>query len=111
MTECIQTGFDFRSGFGKQTAVNLAGPTLTSDGGLLMLKQTDTKFNLISRLARCFRDSGEVAPPATERSQVETGPVETEWTLVAERPARPLTRSVGSTIETNAFLEPSSQHK
>ena len=44
----------------------------------------------------------EVAPAATERSQVETG-----WTPVSERPAKPLTRSVGSTIETNAFLEPS----
>ena len=44
----------------------------------------------------------EVAPPATERSQVETG-----WTTLVERPAKPLTRAVGSTIETNAFLEPS----
>jgi len=44
----------------------------------------------------------EVDPPATERSQVETG-----WTTLVERPAKPLTRAVGSTIETNAFLEPS----
>jgi len=45
MTDCIQAGFDSGSGFGKQIAVDLAGPTLTSDGGLL-LKQTDTKLNL-----------------------------------------------------------------
>ena len=57
MTECIQAGFDFGSGFGKQIAVDFAGPTLTSDGGLLLLKQTDTKLNLLSRLAHCFRDA------------------------------------------------------
>jgi len=37
--------------------VDFAGPTLTSDGGLLLLKQTDTKLNLLSRLAHCFRDA------------------------------------------------------
>jgi len=57
MTECIQAGFDFGSGFGKQIAVDFAGPTFTSDGGLLLLKPTDTKLNLFSRLAHCFRDA------------------------------------------------------
>ena len=42
----------------------------------------------------------ETSPEATERSQVETG-----WTPSVERPAKPLTRSVGSTIETNAYME------
>ncbi len=42
----------------------------------------------------------ETAPQVTERSQVETG-----WTPVTDRPTKPLTRSVGSTIETNAFME------
>jgi len=42
----------------------------------------------------------ETAPPATERSQVETG-----WTLVPERPAKPLVRCVGSSLETNLFSD------
>ena len=44
----------------------------------------------------------EVATAPSERSQVETA-----WATVSERPAKPLTRSVGSTIETNAYMEPS----
>ncbi len=56
MTDCIQTGFDFGSGFGKKMSADFVGPTLTSDGGLHLLKQTETKLNLFSRLARCFRD-------------------------------------------------------
>ena len=57
LSPCIQAGFDFGSGFGKQMTVDFAGPTLTSDGGLLLLKQTETKLNLLSRLAFCFRDA------------------------------------------------------
>jgi hypothetical protein len=42
----------------------------------------------------------EVLPPANERSQLETG-----WCPVHERPAKPLARSVGSSVETNAFSD------
>ncbi len=42
----------------------------------------------------------EVAPPASERSQLETG-----WSPVQERPTKPLVRTVGSTAETNAFSD------
>jgi len=42
----------------------------------------------------------ESAQPATERSQVETG-----WTLVPERPAKPLVRAAGSCSEGNAFSD------
>ena len=37
--------------------VDFAGPMATSDGGLRRLKQTETKLNLLSRLALCFRDA------------------------------------------------------
>jgi len=42
----------------------------------------------------------ETAPPATERSQVETG-----WTLAPERPAKPLVRAAGSCAEGNSFSD------
>ncbi|MCX6606328.1 MAG: transposase [Acidobacteria bacterium] len=56
MKQSIQAGFDFGNGFGKKLTVDFAGPTVTSDGGLLLLKQTETKLNLLCRLAFCFRD-------------------------------------------------------
>ena len=42
----------------------------------------------------------EEASPANERSQLETG-----WTPVQQRPAKPLVRAVGSTVETNVFSD------
>jgi len=42
----------------------------------------------------------ESAPPATERSQVETG-----WSLLQERPAKPLVRTAGSSLDTNVFSD------
>jgi len=43
-------------------AVDFAVPALTSDGWLLLFKQTDTKLNLLSRLAHCFRDARYPSP-------------------------------------------------
>jgi len=42
----------------------------------------------------------ETPPPATEQSQVETG-----WSLVQERPVKPLVRTAGSSLETNVFSD------
>ncbi|MCX6604905.1 MAG: hypothetical protein NTV52_15075 [Acidobacteria bacterium] len=42
----------------------------------------------------------EEAPPTSERSQRETG-----WSPVLERPAKPLVRAAGSTVETNVFSD------
>ncbi len=39
--------------------VDFAGPTVTSDGGLLLLKQTEAKLNLLSRLALGYEDRNE----------------------------------------------------
>jgi Transposase DDE domain group 1 len=49
--------------------VDFAGPTVTSDGGLLLLKQTETKLNLLSRLALCFRDARD--PTRVQHSVAE----------------------------------------
>ncbi len=42
----------------------------------------------------------EVAPQADERSQLETG-----WSPVQQRPAKPLVRAAGSSVEGNAFSD------
>jgi hypothetical protein len=42
----------------------------------------------------------ETAPVDNERSQLETG-----WSTVLERPAKPLVRAVGSSVEGNAFSD------
>ena len=54
--------------------VDFAGPTVTSDGGLLLLKRTELQLNLLSRLALCFRDARDptrvqhpVAEPLSQR--------------------------------------------
>ena len=44
----------------------------------------------------------EVVPTPSERSHVDTG-----WATASERPTKPLTFAVGSTVETNAYMEPS----
>ena len=57
MTQSNQAGFDFGNGFGTKMTVHFAGPTIASDGGLLLPKQTETKLSLPSRLALCVRDA------------------------------------------------------
>ena len=42
----------------------------------------------------------DVAPSADERSQLETG-----WSPVLERPAKPLVRAAGSSVESNLFSD------
>ena len=50
--------------------------------------------------AQAIENTKESTPAATERSQVETA-----WAPILERPAKPLTRSVGSAYETNAYMD------
>jgi hypothetical protein len=56
MTECNQSGFEFEA-FGKREIVaRFDGGTISSDGGALLLRQTDKRLNLLPRLAQCFLD-------------------------------------------------------
>jgi hypothetical protein len=56
MTECIQSSFLF-AGCGKREIVaRFDGGTISSDGGALLLRQTDQRLNLLPRLAQCFLD-------------------------------------------------------
>jgi len=56
MTECTPSSFEF-AGPGRRTVVaRFDGGTMSSDGGALLLQQTDRRLNLLGRAAACFED-------------------------------------------------------
>ncbi len=56
MSECNQSSFGFEA-FGTRKIVSkFDGGTISSDGGSLLLRQTDNRLNLLPRLAKCFLD-------------------------------------------------------
>jgi GTP cyclohydrolase II len=56
MTECNQSRFEFEAHFTQKVVADFEGGTLTSDGGALLLRQTDRRIGLLKRLAACFTD-------------------------------------------------------
>jgi hypothetical protein len=56
MTECIQSDFRFKACGKREIVAKFDGGTISSDGGALLLRQTDQRLNLLSRLANCFLD-------------------------------------------------------
>lgn len=57
MTECNQDRFEFASTSGtRQIVAEFSGGTITTDAGGLLLKETDTKMNLLTRFSQCFTD-------------------------------------------------------
>ena len=56
MTECTQSTFEFAGHFSRQVVARFDGGTLTTDGGGLLLRETDRRLNLLPRLAECFLD-------------------------------------------------------
>ena len=56
MTECSQSEFDFKGHFSRRVGAAFDGGTMTSDGGALLLRETDRRLNLLPRLAECFLD-------------------------------------------------------
>jgi hypothetical protein len=57
MTECIENRFEFASaGSGREIVAEFSGGTISSDGGGLLLQETDAKMNLLSRFSQCFVD-------------------------------------------------------
>ena len=57
MTECIQDRFGFASVSGSREIVaEFSGGTISSDGGGLLLQETDAKMNLLARFSQCFWD-------------------------------------------------------
>jgi len=56
MTECNQSGFGFEACGKREIVARFDGGTISSDGGALLLRQTDKRLNLLPRLAQCFLD-------------------------------------------------------
>ena len=56
MTECIQESFDFVQHFSRQVVAHFDGGWVSSDGGGLLLRQTDRKIRLLERVASGFTD-------------------------------------------------------
>ena len=57
MTECNQSTFEFAAHFSRQVVARFDGGTITTDGGGLLLRETDGRLNLLPRLAECFLDA------------------------------------------------------
>ncbi len=56
MTECNQSRFRFEACGSREIVAQFDGGTISSDGGALLLRQTDRRLNLLPRLADCFLD-------------------------------------------------------
>src|SRR5215470_10754698 len=56
MTECIQESFEFVQHFSRQVVARFDGGWVSSDGGGLLLRQTDRKIRLLQRVASGFTD-------------------------------------------------------
>jgi hypothetical protein len=56
MTECTQSEFEFQAHFSRRVVARFDGGGMTSDGGALLLRETDRRLNLLPRLAECFLD-------------------------------------------------------
>src|SRR5688572_14562387 len=56
MTECTQSGFSFEACGSRKIVARFDGGTISSDGGALLLRQTDKRLNLLPRMAECFLD-------------------------------------------------------
>jgi hypothetical protein len=69
MTECSQSSFGFENCGGREVVASFDGGTISSDGGSLLLRQTDQRLNLLPRLASCFVDRRD--PERVEHSVLE----------------------------------------
>src|SRR5437868_5010149 len=56
MTECNQSSFGFEACGTREIVARFDGGTISSDGGALLLRETDQRLNLLPRLAECFLD-------------------------------------------------------
>jgi hypothetical protein len=56
MTECNQSRFGFEALGSREIVAQFDGGTISSDGGALLLRQTDKRLNLLPRLSECFLD-------------------------------------------------------
>ena len=55
-TECYQESFDFQTLGRREIVARFDGGAVSSDGGALLLRETDRRLRLLERFAQCFRD-------------------------------------------------------
>jgi Transposase DDE domain group 1 len=55
-TECQQDSFQFQDLGARHVVVDFSGGTLSSDGGLPLLREVDARLGVTRRLAGCFHD-------------------------------------------------------
>ncbi len=61
-TECIESRFEFASGgSARKVVAEFSGGTISSDGGGLLLQETDARMNLLARFSECFLDGRDPA--------------------------------------------------
>ena len=56
MTECNQESFAFTGHFSRRVEAGFTAGQVSSDGGVLLLREVERKVNLLGRLAGCFSD-------------------------------------------------------
>jgi hypothetical protein len=56
MTECNQNEFTFAPHFSRQVSACFSERQLSTEGGALLLRETDRKIGLLSRVRKCFCD-------------------------------------------------------
>ena len=61
MTECSELRFTFASEGRREIVAEFNGGTISSDGGALLLKETDRRMNLLLRFSQCFLDGRDPA--------------------------------------------------
>src|SRR5947199_3512023 len=69
MTECNQSSFGFEAFGRREIVARFDGGTISSDGGALLLRETDRRLNLLPRMAQSFLDGR--APERVEHSILE----------------------------------------
>jgi hypothetical protein len=69
MTECKQSSFGFQDCGSREIVARFDGGTISSDGGAVLLRQTDQRLDLLPRLAQCFLDGR--APDRVQHSVQE----------------------------------------
>lgn len=56
MTECCQQTFGFQALGSRRVEADFSGGHLSSDGGVLLLREVDRKLGLCDKIACCFKD-------------------------------------------------------
>lgn len=56
ITECTQRTFDFQPVGRRQLSARFDGGDISSDGGALLLRETERRIGVVGRFATCFRD-------------------------------------------------------